>query len=154
MHVNATSKWNRLFAVIAVCWAIVSPSLLAVEADRRPELARRDCTETSYSLYGAIDSPRFDVNRYAAEADACNRSYNRDSVRFPQVLSAMVGRGDRILGLAAWGLLLIPLGFLSVISWGIRRFVNWIRVGFAGWTTNRKGAEADHLDEPRSVHSL
>jgi hypothetical protein len=63
------------------------------------------------------------------------------------------GRGDRILGLAAWGSLLIPLGFLLVISWGIRRFVNWIRVGFAGWTRNRKGAEVGHLDEPRSVPS-
>jgi hypothetical protein len=153
MHMNATAKWNRLFAVISVCWAIVSPLLLAAEADRRPELARRDCTETSFRLYGATDSPRFDVNRYAAEADACNRSYNSDSVRLPEVLSAMVGRGDRILGLAAWGSLLIPLGFLLVISWGIRRFVNWIRVGFAGWTRNRKGAEAGHLDEPRSVPS-
>jgi hypothetical protein len=153
MHVNATAKWNRLFAVISVCWAIVSPLLLAAEADRRPELARRDCTETSFRLYGATDSPRFDVNRYAAEADACSRSYHSDSVRLPEVLGAMVGRGDRILGLAAWGLLLIPLGFLLVISWGIRRFVNWIRVGFAGWTRNRKGAEAGHLDEPRSVPS-
>jgi hypothetical protein len=153
MRVNATSKWNRLFAVIAVCWAIVSPLLLAAEADRRPELARRDCTETSYRLYGATDSPHFDLNTYAAEAEACNRSYNSDSVRLPKVLSAMVGRGDRILGLAAWGLLLIPLGFLLVISWGIRRFVNWIRVFFAGWTRNRKGAEAGHLDEPRSVLS-
>ena len=104
MHMNATAKWNWLFAVISVCWAIVSPLLLAAEADRRPELARRDCTETSFRLYGATDSPRFDVNRYAAEADACNRSYNSDSVRLPEVLSAMVGRGDRILGLCSVGI--------------------------------------------------
>jgi hypothetical protein len=95
MHVNASAKWNRLFAVIALCWAIVSPFLLAAEADRRPELARRDCTDTSYRLYGATDSPRFDVNRYTAEADACNRSYNSDSVRLPKVLSARELQGSR-----------------------------------------------------------
>jgi hypothetical protein len=153
MHVNASAKWNWLFAVIAVCWAIVSPFLLAAEADRRPELARHDCTDTSYRLYGATDSPFFDVNRYTVEADACNRSYNSDSVRLPKVLGAMVGKGDRILGLAGWGLLLIPLGFLLVISWGIRRFVNWIRAGFAGWRRHGTGAEAKHLDEPSSVPS-
>ena len=153
MHVNATAKWNRLFAVILLCWAIVSPLLLAAEADRRPELARRDCIETSFRLYGATDSPLFDVNRYTLEADACNRSYNSASVRLPKVLGAMVGRGDEMLGLAAWGVLLIPLGFLLVISWGIRRFVNWIRAGFACWRRHRTGAEAKHLDEPSSAPS-
>jgi hypothetical protein len=154
MHLNASAKWNRLFGVIAVCWAIVSPFLLAVEADRRPKLARQNCTDTSYELYGVTDSPRFDVNRYTAETNDCNRTYDRDSVHLTKVLSAMVGRGDRILGLAAWGLLLIPLGFLLVISWAIRRLVNWIRVGFNGWTSDRKGSEAQPATSSRATSEL
>ena len=37
--------WNRLFVVIAVCWAIVSPFLVAREANRVPELTFHNCAD-------------------------------------------------------------------------------------------------------------
>ncbi len=122
--------WLRLSVVIAVCWAIVSPLLIAEEANRGPELALHDCTDFAYQRYGASDSPQFDLKRYIAEADGCNRACARDGVPLSRVLSAMSGSGDRILGLAGWGFLLVPLVLLWFISRGIRGFVNRIAAGF------------------------
>ena len=34
------NPWNRLFVVIAICWAIVSPLLIATEANRGPHRLR------------------------------------------------------------------------------------------------------------------
>ena len=39
------NRWNRLFVVIAVCWAIVSPFLVAREANRVPELTFHNCAD-------------------------------------------------------------------------------------------------------------
>jgi hypothetical protein len=33
------NPWNRLFVVIAICWVIVSPILVATEANRGPAQA-------------------------------------------------------------------------------------------------------------------
>jgi hypothetical protein len=74
--------------------------------------------------------------------DACNRAYARDGVPLSRVLSAMSGGGDRILGLAGWGFLLVPLVLLWVISWSIGRFVNWIAVGFRRLVRHLKGVTA------------
>ena len=133
------NQWNRLFVVIAVCWAMVSPLLVATEANRAPALVFQYCTDTAYQRYGSSDSPRFDMNRYIAETDACSRAYARDGVRLPRVLSAMAGADDRILGLAGLGFLLIPLALLWIISWAIGRFVIWIVAGFRRWVRHRKG---------------
>jgi hypothetical protein len=35
------NPWKRLFVVIAICWAIVSPLLIATEANRGPAQASR-----------------------------------------------------------------------------------------------------------------
>ncbi len=134
--------WLRLSVVIAVCWAIVSPLLIAAEANRRPELALHDCTDFAYQRYGASDSPQFDLKRYIAEADGCNRAYARDGVPLSRVLSAMSGSGDRILGLAGWGFLLVPLGLLWIISWGVGRLANWIAPGFRRLVQRREGSTA------------
>ena len=80
-----------------------------------------------------------DMYRYIAEKDACNHAYARDGVRLPEVLSAMFGSGDRILGVAGWGFLLIPLVLLWILSWGIGRFVIWIVAGFHRLVRRRKG---------------
>jgi hypothetical protein len=134
--------WHRLFAVIAVCWAIVSPLLVAAEANRVPDLTYLYCTDSAYQQYGSSDSARFDMNRYIAETDACSRVYARDGVRLPRVLSAMVGAGDRILGLAGWGFMLIPLALLWIISWGIGRVVTWIASSFRSLLRHQKGVTA------------
>ena len=95
--------WNRLFVVIAVCWAIVSPFLVAREANRAPELTFYNCADSAHREYGSSDSPLFNMNRYIAETNACSQAYVRDGVRIPRVLRAMVGTDDRILGLAGCG---------------------------------------------------
>ena len=95
-----------------------------------------------YQQYGSSDSARFDMYRYIAEKDACNHAYARDGVRLPRVLSAMFGSGDRILGVAGWGFLLIPLVLLWILSWGIGRFVIWIVAGFHRLVRRRKGLTA------------
>ena len=122
--------WNRLFVVIAVGWAIVSPFLVAREANRAPELTFYSCADSAYREYGSSDSPLFNMNRYIAETNACSQAYVRDGVRVPRVLRAMVGTDDRILGLAGWGFMLIPLALLWIVSWGIGRIVIWIAAGF------------------------
>src|SRR5580692_1480770 len=106
------NPWSRLFVVIAICWAIVSPLLIAIEANRGPAQALHDCSDSAYQQYGSSGSPRFDMYRYIAEMDACNHAYTRDGVRLPRALRAMFGSGDRILGVAGWGFLLIPLVLL------------------------------------------
>jgi hypothetical protein len=132
------NPWNRLFVVIAICWAIVSPLLIAAEANRGPAQALHDCSDSAYQQYGSSDSARFDMYRYIAEKDACNHAYARDGVHLPRVLSAMFGGGDRILGVAGWGFLLIPLVLLWILSWGIGRFVIWIVAGFYRLVRRRK----------------
>jgi hypothetical protein len=134
--------WNRSFVVIAICWAIVSPLLIATEANRGPAQALRDCSDSAYQQYGSNDSPRFDTYRYIAEADACNHAYARDGVRLPRVLTAMFGSGDKILGVAGWGFLSIPLVLLWILSWGIGRFIIWIVASFHRLVRRRKGLSA------------
>ena len=70
------------------------------------------------------------MNRYIAETNACSQAYVRDGVRVPRVLRAMVGTDDRILGLAGWGFMLIPVALLWIVSRGIGRIVIWIAAGF------------------------
>jgi hypothetical protein len=138
------NPWNRLFAVIAICWAIASPLLIATEANRGPAQASHDCSDSAYQQYGSSDSPRFDMYRYIAEIDACNHAYARDGVRLPGVLSAMFGSGDRILGVAG------PLVLLWILSWGIGRFVIWIVAGFHRLVRRRKGPSGAPRHIPRA----
>ena len=133
------NPWKRLFVGIVICWAIVSPLLIAIEANRGPARALHDCSDSAYQQYGSSDSPRFDMYRYIAEMDACNHTYTRDGVRLPRALRAMFGSGDRILGAAGWGFLLIPLVLLWVLSCGVGRFVIWIVAGFHRLVRRRKG---------------
>jgi hypothetical protein len=46
------NPWNRLFVVIAICWVIVSPLLIATEADRGPAQALHDCSDSAYQQSG------------------------------------------------------------------------------------------------------
>ena len=124
------SGWNRLFVVIAVCWAIVSPILVTREANRVSELTFHNCADSAYREYGSSDSPLFNMNRYIAETNACSQVYTRDGVRLPRVVRAMGSTDDRILGLAGWGFMLIPLALLWIISWGIGHIVIWIAARF------------------------
>lgn len=136
------NRWKRLFVVIGVCWAIVSPLLVAGEANRGPELAFHGCSDSAYQQYGSSDSPKFDINRYIAEMDACTRVHARDHVGLARLIRAMAGGGDKILGLAGWGLLLIPFALLWIISWAIGHFAIWAAAGFHRWMRHRKGAMA------------
>ena len=60
----------------------------------------------------------------------CVDRYVRDSVNVLKVLGAMVGAGDRTLGLVSWGFILIPLVLLWIISWGVGSIAIWVWGGF------------------------
>jgi hypothetical protein len=124
------SGWNRLFVVIAVCWALVAPFLLMADANGPIERVRNLCTDTAYDLYGTGSSPQLNLPGYEAEARRCLDNYMRDFVSLPKLLGAMVGQGERQLGLVAWGFILIPLALLWIVAWGFGRIGYWVAAGF------------------------
>src|SRR5215211_2850255 len=121
--------WNRLFVVVAICWAIVAPFLMMSEANGPVEQIFKMCSDTAYRRYGSSDSPRLDWDRYQAETKKCLDSFTRDFTSLPKVLLALVGaREDSTLSLQAWGFILIPLCLLWVIGRVIGGIVRWVAV--------------------------
>ena len=92
------NPWNRLFVVIAICWAIVSPLLAATEANRGAAQALHDCSDSAYQQYGSSDSPRFDVYRYIAEMDACNHATHATVSVFREYLARCSAAATGYLG--------------------------------------------------------
>jgi hypothetical protein len=122
--------WNRLFAVVAVCWAIVAPFLLMADTNKPTKQVFDSCSSVAYHRYGSSDSVRLDWNKYQSEQVACLDAYVRAVLVLPKVLSAMVGAGDLTLGLIAWAFILIPLGLLWVVGWALGRIVLWVAAAF------------------------
>jgi hypothetical protein len=124
--------WNRLFVVIAVVWAIAAP-FLVMESTNSPLPQTFDrCGSAAYQNYGASDSRvRLDMDKYHEEVERCSAAFSRDFVSIQKVFSAMIGIGDRTLGLVAWGFFLIPLCVLWVVGWGLGRIVRWVAAGFS-----------------------
>jgi hypothetical protein len=122
--------WNRLFVVVAVCWALVAPFLLMADANKPVEQTQAFCARVAYEQYGSSSSPRLDMDRYNAEEKKCIDSFVRDYVGIDKLLSTMVGQGDYQLGLLAWGSILVPLAVLWIVGWGLGRVVSWVAAGF------------------------
>ena len=122
--------WNRLFVVGAVCWLAASPFFLAANANGSVDLVFKSCSDTAYRLYGSSDSRQLNMDRYKVEQGRCLNAYTRDFISLPKVLQAMVGAGDRTLGLVAWGFILLPPALLWIVGWIVGRTVSWVAAGF------------------------
>ena len=122
--------WNRLFVVIAVCWALVAPFLIMNGANSSVEQTHSWCADTAYKLYGTGSSPQLDMAKYDIEIKKCSDIFIRDFVSLPKLLGAMAGQGERQLGLVAWGIIVIPLALLWIVGWGLARIVFWVAAGF------------------------
>jgi hypothetical protein len=122
--------WNRLFVVVAVCWIVVAPFFVARGANDPVDQRFRSCSDIAYNRYGSSSSPQLNMDTYTAEEDRCLAVYARDVIVLPVVLGAMVGVGDRTLGLVAWGSIVIPLALLWIIGWIVGRLVSWVVAGF------------------------
>ena len=124
------SGWNRLFVIVAVCWALVAPFLLMAEANKPIEQTQSMCADVAYNLYGSSSSSHLDMARYDAEVKKCIDTYVRHVVSIQKLLSAMAGQGERELGLVVWGFILIPLAVLWIVGGGLARIVFWVAAGF------------------------
>jgi hypothetical protein len=125
------SGWNRLFVIVAVCWAIVAPFLVLEGFNRPVEQTFRDCRFSAYQRYGASDSiVRLDWDKYEAESTKCLDALTQNLLGLPQIFSALIGTGDRTLALVVWGIILIPPALLWVIGWSLGRLVRWVAAGF------------------------
>jgi hypothetical protein len=123
--------WNRLFVIVAVCWAIVSPFLLVIEINRPAEQEQRRCADSAYRRYGASDSTvRLDFDRYHAEAEVCINAHMQKFVGIDTLLKAGAGFGDLTLGLTLWAFIVIPLCVLWIVCWGLGRTLLWVAAGF------------------------
>jgi hypothetical protein len=96
------------------------------DANSPTEKIQALCANVAYERYGSSSSGQLDMARYDSEVKKCIDAYVRDFVSLPKVLSAMVGQGERELGLLAWGFILIPLALL----WLLARIVFWVFAGF------------------------
>jgi hypothetical protein len=110
--------WNRLFIVVAVCWAVIAPFLLMGNAN--------EPVERSFALCANSASYISDTERYNSKISECIDASIRDFVSIQKVLGAMVGHGEIELGLLSWGLIIVPLALL----WFVARIVFWIAAGF------------------------
>jgi hypothetical protein len=107
------SGWHRLFVVIAILGAIAAPFVLMDEMNEPIRQASSRCTDVAYRNYGSGDSRiRLDMDKYHDETASCFASFIRDFVSIKKVASAVIGMGDRTLGLVTWGFILIPFGLL------------------------------------------
>lgn len=122
--------WNRLFVVVAACWAIAAPFVLVAEANGPPERIFHMCADTAYQLYGSSSSAQLDMNRYRREMDVCTDELTRKLVSVPMLVGAMIGIGEVGTGLLMWGYIVIPLVLLWVVGWVIGRTVIWVVGGF------------------------
>jgi hypothetical protein len=122
------SGWNRLFVVIAVLWAMAAPFVLMADTNTPVEQAFMRCGDTAYRDYGASDS-RIRLEKLREEDSKCLATFSRISLA-SKPLAAMIGIGDRTLGLVTWGFIVIPLALLWGISWALSRVVRWVAAGF------------------------
>jgi hypothetical protein len=122
--------WNRVFVVVAVVWALVSPFLLVTENNKPAEMMRSMCDDVAYQLYGSSSSRKLDMDRYRAEEAKCWEASVHNMVSIPGTFGAMIGAGDWKLGGVAWGFILIPLALLWIFGWGVGNVVHWIAAGF------------------------
>jgi hypothetical protein len=123
--------WNRLFVIVAICWAIVAPFLLMEQMNRPAEQELSRCGDSAYRRYGASDSTvRLDFDRYRAEKDACIGAYVNKSVGIDTLLKAGVGFGDPTLAWQLWAFIAIPLCLLWFACWAFGRIVRWVVAGF------------------------
>jgi hypothetical protein len=120
--------WNRLFVVVAIFWTVTVPFLAVHFVNSPVEQTYHQCSMLAYYLYGA--SERLDWDKLHAEDAKCSNALKSGLVALPTVLSAMVGMGDGWLALTAWGVILLPLGVLWVVGWGLGRAVGWVAAGF------------------------
>jgi hypothetical protein len=125
------SEWDRLFVVIAILWAIAAPFLLMHNTNEPIHQRLYLCSDAAYRDYGSSNARiRLDMDKYRQEVELCSANFSRDFVSIHKVLQAMIGMGERTLGLILWGLILIPIGLLWVVSWALSRVVRWIAAGF------------------------
>jgi hypothetical protein len=118
--------------VVAVLWAIAAPFILMAETNRPVHQVFDLCGDVAYRNYGASDSQiRLDMDKYQQEVNRCLASFSRDFVGIEKLFSALLGIGDRTLGLVAWGFILIPLCVLWVVGWGFGRIGRWVAAGFS-----------------------
>jgi TM2 domain-containing membrane protein YozV len=123
--------WNRLFIVVAVCWAVAAPFLMVAEGNGPVHQIFQMCADSAYRNYGASDSLiRLDMDKYNAEVAKCSSVFIRDFVGIHKILASLIGAGDLKIGLAAWGFILIPLCLLWAVGWAIGRIVLWVATGF------------------------
>jgi hypothetical protein len=130
MPTKGMSGWNRLFVIVAVCWAVVAP-FLAVDSINRPvDQTFNRCADSALRRYGASDATvRHDWDMYTAERDKCLDAL-RNLIGIQDVLGAMIGVGKPTHALTAWGTFLIPLCLLWVLGWCLGRIVRWVAAGF------------------------
>jgi hypothetical protein len=50
------SGWNRLFVVVAVCWALAAPFWVMTESNSPVHDALLSCGQAAYENYGASDA--------------------------------------------------------------------------------------------------
>ncbi len=123
--------WNRLFVVVAVCWALVVPFLVMTEVNRPVEAIFNLCTTAAYENYGTGDARvRADMDKYRSERDECISAWSHNFLSIPKVAAAIIGMGDWRLGLAVWGMFVIPLAVLWIACWIVARTARWVVAGF------------------------
>jgi hypothetical protein len=89
------SRWNRLFVIVAICWALVAPFLVMKEVNRPVHEAFDYCGRAAYRNFGASDSRvRLDMDRYNAEVKQCAADFVRDFRTIQELAAAMIGAGD------------------------------------------------------------
>jgi hypothetical protein len=126
------SGWNRLFVVVAVCWALAAPFWVMSDTNGPVHDALMTCGQAAYENYGtAVDARvRLDMDKYRAEMDRCSVRYASRFVSIQGLAGAMIGLGDGTLGLVVWGIILIPLALLWLSVWIVGKTARWIVAGF------------------------
>jgi hypothetical protein len=70
------------------------------------------------------------MDKHRQVLDRCLATFSRNFVSIQTLGSAMIGIGDRTLGLVTWGFIVIPLALLWGVSWVLSRVVRWVAAGF------------------------
>jgi hypothetical protein len=97
------SRWSRIFAVVAVVWAIVAPILLTANANAPVEALISRCN---------------DVVRLN-----CSGLFVHDFVSVLTVFGSMIGLWEWKRGAITWLFVLIPLLLLWLVGWSLSRIV-------------------------------
>jgi hypothetical protein len=90
--------WNRLFVVIAVCWAVTTPFWLVVENNDPVKSVYSMCTDTAYQIYGTSSAPQT-MEKYRAETKVCFDRMAQVLIGMQTVFGAMFGIGHDIWSL-------------------------------------------------------